>query len=162
MPQAKVTIKGHPVHPAMTAFAIGLLTGAVLADSAYLLGGHSPFWLSVSFWASVAGIIAGLAAAVPGIIDYLYVARHTSANTIAVVHMTCNVIALTLFGTGTFLMYGHTDRMTIYTAIVIQFVAFIFMGIGGFLGGELAFRHKIGVVDGKELPVEQTLTSSRL
>lgn len=162
MPQAKATIKGHPIHPAMVAVPIGLLTGAVLADAAYLLMGHNEFWRMASFWASVAGVVAGLAAAVPGLIDYIFVARHTPARTIAVVHMACNVICLILFGAGSAMMFNHIDRISVYSAITVHLVAFVFLMIGGFLGGELAYRHRLGMVDeGQELPVERTLSAGR-
>lgn len=162
MPQAKATIKGHPIHPAMVAVPIGLLTGAVLADSAYLLMGQKELWLMVSFWASAAGVVAGLAAAVPGLIDYLFVARHTPAKTIAVVHMVCNVICLVLFGAGSAIIFNHIDRISVYSAITVHFVAFVFLMIGGILGGEMVFRHRLGMVDeAQELPIERTLSAGR-
>jgi|AGTN01.3.fsa_nt_gi Predicted membrane protein (DUF2231). len=116
----------------------------------------------VSFWASVVGVLGGLAAAVPGFIDYLFVPKHTPAKTIAVVHMACNVICLILFGAGTAMMFNHIDRTSIYSAFTVHFVAFVFLIIGGVLGGEMVFRHRLGVDDELlELPIERTLSAGR-
>lgn len=162
MPLAKATIKGHPIHPAMVAIPIGLLTGAVLCDAAYLLMGQDPFWLTASLWSSAVGVVTGLATAIPGLVDYIFVARHSSAKTIAVVHMACNVICLILFGAGSAILFSHTDRVSVYSAFTVHFVAFVFLMIGGFLGGEMVFRHKVGVADEiEEVPVERTLSVGR-
>jgi uncharacterized membrane protein len=61
---------GHPVHPMLIVFPLGLLATAVVFDALYLVIGNDDLAV-FSFWAIIAGIIGGLAAAPFGLIDWL-------------------------------------------------------------------------------------------
>lgn len=167
MVRAKAAIKGHPIHPIMVTVPIGLLTGAVLADVVSLFY-QSDVVAHLSFWTSAVGVVSGLAAAVPGLIDYLFVARHTSAKKLGIMHMTVNVIALIGFGIGTFLMYRSgagtgAEIVLTNTTLALHLVAYLFLMLGGIFGGEMAYRHKIGMVDEQrsKVPVEDRVVSSK-
>lgn len=67
--ESRAKIAGHAAHPILIVFPLGLLATAVIFDVVYLLTDNSTFVL-VSYWMIVAGLLGGLAAAVPGWIDW--------------------------------------------------------------------------------------------
>ncbi len=69
-----VAIAGHPLHPLIVTFPIAFLTGAFATDLGYWLT-SDPFWARASLWLIGAGSIAGLVAALTGMLDFLKIDR---------------------------------------------------------------------------------------
>ena len=67
--RAKATFLGHPIHPMLIVFPLGLLTVAAIFDIIYVAT-HNGHWADVSYWMIAAGTIGGLIAAVFGLIDW--------------------------------------------------------------------------------------------
>jgi short-subunit dehydrogenase len=61
--ESKAKLAGHPIHPMLIVFPLGLLVTALIFDIVYLTTKNTAF-PTVSFWMIAAGIIGGLAAAV--------------------------------------------------------------------------------------------------
>ena len=74
--ESKAKILGHPIHPILIPFPLGLLSTSVVFDVIHLLTGNGK-WSEVSFWMIAAGVIGGLAAAVFGLIDWLAIPSST-------------------------------------------------------------------------------------
>jgi len=77
--RAKATFLGHPVHPMLIVFPLGLFSVAAIFDIIYVStqNGH---WADIAFWMIAAGIIGGLIAAVFGFIDWLSIPEGTRAK----------------------------------------------------------------------------------
>jgi Predicted membrane protein (DUF2231) len=67
--QSTVRVAGHPLHPMLIVFPLGLLATAVIFDIIYLVS-HNSMWTQVAYYMIGAGVIGGLAAALPGVIDW--------------------------------------------------------------------------------------------
>jgi uncharacterized membrane protein len=89
-----VAIAGHPLHPLIVTFPIAFLTGAFGADLGYLLT-HDLFWARAAIWLIGAGFVAGLAAALSGMLDFLKIDR-VKKHSAGWIHMIGNVVALVL------------------------------------------------------------------
>ena len=90
-----------------------------------------------------AGIAAGLAAAVPGIIDYFgVVPPNSSGKERATKHALLNVTSLGLF-TMSWLLGRSKDRSTL--PLVLQGIGTAAMSVAGYMGGTLVYRNQIGV-----------------
>ena len=63
--ESREKLLGHPIHPMLIVFPLGLLATATIFDIAYLITGNTEL-STFSFWALVAGIVGGLLAAVFG------------------------------------------------------------------------------------------------
>ena len=86
--------KAHPLHPALYPFPFAFLIGAALFDLSSLVAASPSLSLTAAHL-TVAGIAAGLIAAVPGIIDYFYtVPPDSSTKTRATRHGAGNSVAL--------------------------------------------------------------------
>jgi uncharacterized membrane protein len=77
--RAKARLLGHPIHPMLIVFPLGLLTVAAIFDIIYI-STHNGHWADLSHWMIASGIIGGLIAAVFGVIDWLSVFRKAHAR----------------------------------------------------------------------------------
>ena len=79
--ESKVKFAGHPVHPMLIVFPLGLLATAVVFDIVYLVSSSSQ-WTLVAYYMVGAGVIGGLAAAVFGWLDWFAIPSGTRAKRI--------------------------------------------------------------------------------
>jgi len=134
-------------------FPIGLLVFSFVADLIYLWRGN-PVWENyVAFYALLAGIIGGAAAAIPGIIDW---ATLTDPATVKVAnwHARVNIITLLIFIASFYLR--TTSGATWITSmpslpIILSLVGVVGLTIAGWLGGELVFKHRVAVAADNEV-----------
>jgi len=140
--RSQASFKGHPIHPMLIAYPFAFLTGAFgfgVAGAAR----RSRELTNVSRHLVPAGIAAGLAAAVPGLIDYLNsVPPRSSAKERATKHALLNVGALGLFAASW--MLGRR-RQQAAAPLVLQGFGSALMSMAGYMGGTLVFRNQIGV-----------------
>ena len=79
--ESKAKLFGHPIHPMLIVFPLGLLATAVVFDAITLAQGN-PRWTEMAYYMIAAGILTGLLAAVFGLIDYLAIPSGTRAKRI--------------------------------------------------------------------------------
>ena len=154
--ESKAKVAGHPVHPMLVTFPIGLLVTAIIFDIIHLASGESR-WAEVSWYMIGAGVIGGLVAAVPGWIDWFVIPRNTRAKRIGLIHGLGNVAVLVLFAVS-WLLRRDAPGAPPVEAIVVGFVGAGIMTVTGWLGGELVDRLGVGVDDGAHLDAPNTLS----
>ena len=141
------SIGGHPIHPMLIPFPIGLWVFSLIADLIYLWR-DNPVWRDwIAFYALLAGIIGAALAAVFGIIDWLSI-RDREVKKVADWHARLNVIALLVFAASFYLRTTGGQRMLGggYTIpLLLSVLGVILISISGYLGGELVFRHGVAV-----------------
>jgi uncharacterized membrane protein len=150
------SIAGHPIHPMLIPFPIGLWVFSLIADIIYLWRGN-PGWEWMASWTLLAGCLGAIAAAVFGIIDYFAIKDKEVAK-VANWHARLNVLALLLFAAGWYLRRGIdyenvNGRLTL--PIALSVVGVITVSISGYLGGELVFKHGVGVNPQHDTPSEE-------
>lgn len=79
--ESRIKVAGHPLHPMLIVFPLGLLATAVAFDVAALVSGDAG-WFNISFWLIAAGILGGLLAALPGLVDWVAIPNNTRAKAI--------------------------------------------------------------------------------
>ncbi len=142
--RSKAHFLGHPIHAMLIAFPIAFSTAAPLADLVGLLGEWPRLWI-VGGYASIAAVVTGLAAGVPGFIDYLYVVPpQSSAKTRATYHMIVNLVALGIMA-ASWAFRDWESFQPSWLAVALEFGAIGFMTVGGWMGGTLVYRNQIGV-----------------
>lgn len=142
--ESTAAIFHHPLHPMAIAFPVATLMSAPLADLA-ARATDDPFWRRAGRWLLTGGLVSGLAASSIGMIDYLaikQVRRLPSAH----VHAGGNALAMGLVA----LNLSRRDRRDREGPDVADLgLSLAVVGLLGFtawLGGELSYRHGIGVV----------------
>ena len=142
--RSKASYKGHPVHPALIPFPFAFLYGAFFFDVAGVLLDRAGLWTTGGYLA-LAGVLLGLAAAVPGVIDYLFtVPPNSTGQTRARKHALANVTALALFATAWWLRSG-ADAGPGLTSLALEAVGLVALTVGGWMGGTLVSRNQISV-----------------
>src|SRR5687767_11829490 len=94
--ESRVKLFGHPVHPMLIVFPLGLLATSVVFDLLYLGTANTSF-PTVSFYMIAAGVIGGLLAAVFGFIDWLGLPQNSRARSIGGWHGIGNFVIVVMF-----------------------------------------------------------------
>lgn len=149
--KSSVEVAKHPLHPMLIPIPIGAFLLTLIGDLAYT-GTNNTFWYSFSTWTMAIGIIGGLLAAIPGLVDYAKVVPGGQAKRQATTHMVLNLSIVTLFAINLlFRLFttasGGTNWLLSLGMTVIASVALLY---SGWLGGELVFKHRVGVVERAE------------
>jgi len=146
--RSRASIAGHPLHPAAVAIPIGAFTIVLLADLAALAGGDAGAvrWGPTASFALGVGIVGALLAAGLGFIDYFKVTFSNAGFRLARLHMMFNLVAVGLMALSFWLRWSDPDGWCV-PGFVASTVGFAILGASGYLGGEMVFKHKIGVVE---------------
>ncbi|MEQ9550078.1 MAG: DUF2231 domain-containing protein [Coleofasciculus sp. G3-WIS-01] len=141
---SSVAIFGHPIHPIIVIFPIAFLSGLAGTDIGYWLT-HDVFWARASVWLLGVGLLSAIAAAVVGIVDFLRISRVRERRA-GWVHALLNVAVLVLSGVNFFLRLGNPVTIILPVGLIISLIVSILLLASGWYGGELMFRHKVGIV----------------
>jgi len=137
-------IEGHPIHPMLIPFPFAYLFGSVCID-VWARATDRPGWLRTASHLNAIGIGTALAAAVPGIIDYVFaVPPKSSGRERATSHAFANVCALALFAAARAGRDEKNDRPGNW-AIGAEVAGAGLLAVAGWLGGTLVYRNQIGV-----------------
>lgn len=140
--RSKAHIKSHPLHPMLIAFPIAFFTGAWIADLAAWLSGSQELW-RIGYWLQPAGIISAVAAAIPGLMDFIYaVPPNSSGKKRAAKHGILNTTVVIIF-TFSWLYRPFTDPSVV--TVALDTVGFGLLSIAGWLGATLVYRNQIAV-----------------
>jgi len=134
---------GHPIHPTLIVFPLGLLATAAIFDIIGIITG-SPVWSSIAFYLIAAGVIGGLAAAIFGLIDWLAITSGTRAKRVGAIHGLGNLTVVLLFAGSWWLRSAQPTQPT-KAALTLSFLGVLLALYTGWLGGELVFKHGVGV-----------------
>lgn len=148
---SSVAIFGHPIHPIIVIFPIAFLSGVAGADFGYWIT-QDPFWARAAVWLLGLGILSAVAAAVTGMIDFVKIprARHRTAGW---AHMTLNVGVLVLSLINFGLRFGNQIGAILPVGLILSWIVAVLLLASGWFGGELMFRHKVGIVGPGETSV---------
>ena len=156
--ESRVKLLGHPVHPMLVVFPLGLFIAAVIFDGIYLWRGSAMF-AGVAYWNIAAGIIGGLAAAAFGLIDWLAIPSGTRAKRIGLLHGGSNVVVVLIFAAVWWMRADAPDLTPTTNVFLLEVAALAIGSVAGWLGGELVDRLAVGVDDGAHLDAPSSLSS---
>ena len=143
--KSKATIYGHPIHPMLIPFPLALWTTSFVVVLLFYFIRH-PTLLIISKFMIAAGCIGALAAAIPGIVDWLAI-KNGDVKKVANWHARLNITALVVFAASLFLRLGSYSELVgrkLTIPFLLSLVGVILIAISGWLGGELAFRYGVG------------------
>jgi len=154
--ESKVKAFGHPIHPMLIVFPLGLLITAVVFDIIKLVTDHGR-WSDYAWHLIAVGIIGGLLAALFGLIDWLAIPSGTRAKSIGLLHGIGNVVVVALFGIS-WLLRRDEPRDPSTLALVLSFAGILLGTVTSWLGGELVDRLGVGVDAGAHLNAPSSLS----
>lgn len=153
---SKASIAGHPVHPMIIPFPLALWTTSFVADVIFYFFRNSSLLL-ISKFLLAAGCVGAVAAAIPGIIDWLSI-KNPEVKRIANWHARLNIIALIIFAISLYLRtragapwVNHSLKIP----FLLSLLGVILISISGWLGGKLSFEYGVGVKPQHDSPEEE-------
>jgi uncharacterized membrane protein len=153
---SKASFGGHPIHPMLIPFPLGLWTTSFAADVIFYFQRNSSL-LMISKFLLAAGCLGALAAAVPGFIDWLNI-KDSGVKRIANWHARLNIIALIVFAISLYFRMRigvHWVNYHLRIPFLLSFLGVILISISGWLGGSLSFEHGVGVAPQHDLPEQE-------
>lgn len=136
------SFKGHPIHPMLVVFPLGLWTFSLVCDVVYLFGWGGAAWASAALYAIGGGVVGALLAAIPGLIDLLSL-KEPRTRRIGILHMVVNLAAVAVFAFDFWLRLDAGTGAGLPVLLSILGVALI--SLSGWLGGELVYVHGVAV-----------------
>lgn len=155
--ESRAKLFGHPIHPMLVVFPLGLFTAAVIFDVLYLSAAN-PVFPAVSYYMIAAGVIGGLLAAIFGFIDWLALPSNTRAKNIGLWHGIGNFVIVVMFAISWLLRQGNANFVPDSLALILSFAGVGLALITGWIGGELVYRLGVAVDPGANLNAPSSLT----
>jgi uncharacterized membrane protein len=143
-PRSTAKIGDHPIHPMLIPFPIVCFVGTFVTDIVYSRN-LDPGWATASHWLLGVGLVMAALAAVAGLTDYLGDARLRTLSD-ALKHMIANVTAVVLEAVNLALRI-HDNDFIVSTGVWISAVVVLILLYSGWKGGDLVYRHGVGVRD---------------
>jgi nitrite reductase/ring-hydroxylating ferredoxin subunit/uncharacterized membrane protein len=142
--RSRVHIQGHPVHPMLVAFPIGLWVYSFIFDVLGRISGTSTLW-AAGFYCVIAGCVMAALAAVPGVIDlFSIVPPQSTGRQRGYIHGLLNSSALVLF-IAIAVYRGSPAVMPNNLSLFLSAIGVLGIAISGWLGGTLVYRNQIGI-----------------
>jgi uncharacterized membrane protein len=130
-------MSGHPLHPAIVHFPLGLLFSATIADVAWLAGLTGDVHVGAIMMAG--GLVGGLVAMAAGMIDFTKLEE--AVIPYALQHMGAVGLAWLGYATALYLrrdiLTGGSELGT--ASIAISLISALVLAAGGWLGGRLVY-----------------------
>ncbi len=155
--ESRVKLLGHPVHPMLIVFPLGLLATAVIFDILYLIFGNR-LLPTASYYMIAAGILGGLLAAIFGFIDWLALPNGSRAKSIGLWHGLGNVTIVALFAISWFLRGNNVDFIPGGFAMLLSFAGVALALVTAWIGGELVYRLGVAVDPGANVNAPNSIT----
>ncbi len=139
---------GHPIHPMLVHFPTALFTAALVFDVVAMTVPEVQLD-GASFWCTGLGLAVGIAAGAFGALDLAKLESGNAAFSTALWHGM--IQATVLMGMGVIFglrLMRYPEVAASSGEIITNGVLVLLMLAGNYLGGELVYRHEIGVNDG--------------
>ncbi len=142
--RSTASVAGHPIHPMLIPFPFAFLIATLGTDIAYWSTGNS-FWALASLWLVGAGLVMGVLAAIVGLTDFLTISRARD-HLDGWVHFLGNLGVLVLALVSLLTRVSDPLAGAVPIGIILSVLIVGILAMTGWFGGELAYRHMIGVV----------------
>jgi uncharacterized membrane protein len=140
---------GHPFHPILVTVPIGAWVASLVFDVGSRVVDDPGFLAQGSVWLIVLGVLGAVAAAMVGFLDLLAIPTGTRAFRTGLVHMGLN-LAVTVAFVGNFLWRRADENPAGPVPVgplALSVINLLALAAAGYLGGKLAFRYGVRVVD---------------
>jgi uncharacterized membrane protein len=150
-PKSTAQIAGHPIHPMLVPFPIAFFVGAFGADVLFWQNGN-PGYASAALWLIGAGLVMAALAAVMGLIDFFGEPRIRAMND-AWQHAGGNILAVLIEVYNFYIRYPDPPARVVAMGLVLSLIVVAILLYTGWKGGEMVYRHRVGVSDTDRLPM---------
>jgi uncharacterized membrane protein len=139
---------GHPSHPLFVHFPVAFYLAVIVLDIMSRIT-PSPGLVLVGTYLLVGALLATVAAAVTGLVDWAGMVRGSSKRRVATRHLLAQVTGAVFFIVTLFLRWGDRgvpEAATLW--IVLEIIGYLFVVTGQYLGGVLVYEKGMRVRTG--------------
>jgi len=144
-PRSTAQVGGHPIHPMVIAFPIACFVLTLVSDLTFYATSNA-FWATASLWLLGIGLIAAAFASMTGLIDALGDRRVRQLSDTRL-HAAGNAIALLIALYNWYARYEHGSSVVIPNGVVLSALVVLILLFTAWKGGEMVYRHRVGVAD---------------
>lgn len=137
----------HPIHPMVIPYPFAFLSGAWGFRLAARARGSEALEQTADHLRT-AGIVSAVIAAVPGIVDYFGSVPDGPPKRTATLHAISNSSALVCFMAAA--LAARQGERTRDAVTRFETIGTALLSLGGWLGGQLSYHHRVGVVEEHE------------
>lgn len=139
---------GHPLHPALIPVPIGAWVAALVFDIGSYAVSDPSFLVRGATWLVAIGVLGALAAAGVGALDLLAIPTGTRAFRVGLTHAGVALAATVVFAVDLLVRRGIDQTEPVGAVpLALSIAGVVVIGVGGYLGGSLAFRYGVRVAD---------------
>jgi uncharacterized membrane protein len=155
--ESRLKLLGHPIHPMLIVFPLGLLATAVIFDILYVATGTADL-ATFSYYAMISGVVGGLLAAVFGLLDWTKIPKDTRARRIGAIHGGGNVVVTGLFVLSLLSRWSDPDYLPNTLPLILGLLGAVLALFTAWLGGELVYRLRVAVDDDANLNASNSIS----
>jgi uncharacterized membrane protein len=144
-PQSTAKIAGHPIHPMLIPFPIAFFVGTFACDIAFWITGNAN-WAMATPWLLGAGLIMGAFAALAGLTDVIGEERVRSL-TDAWWHAGAIAIVVLIEIYNWYSRFDQGAAAIVPKGLILSLVVTCILLFAGWKGGEMVYRHRVGIHD---------------
>jgi uncharacterized membrane protein len=142
-PKSTASIAKHPLHPLLVPIPIACFIGTLMTDIVYWRTA-AMLWADMSAWLLTVGLIVSLLAVIAGMVDFLGDRRIRKLHA-AWAHGLGAGLALVLEIINAFVHSRDAYTSVVPTGLILSAVSVLILAATAWLGGELVYRHGVGV-----------------
>lgn len=139
---SNAAVAGHPIHAMLIPLPIASLTAVVVTDVMALVTDLA-FWAAFSRFLLTFGVLTGVLAATVGAMDYFTVS--TARRAVGRVHAVGNALALVVATVNLSIRLADVGGSVSAWEVGLSALAAAALAVTGWAGGELVYRHGVGV-----------------
>jgi uncharacterized membrane protein len=133
-----MTFLGHPLHPQLVSFPIGMWSFSLGMDVMYYATGKDTY-AEAAYHSMVGGWLSALAAGAAGAADYFTIPPRTQSKKVADLHAILNLGLMGLYGINLLLRKGNRPPTGPLPAL-LSLLGSAGLVLSGWLGGELVYE----------------------
>jgi uncharacterized membrane protein len=132
------TFAGHPLHPQLVGFPLGLLPFSCVMDVLYVCTGNEAY-ADTAYHTMVGGYVGAMAAGAAGAADYFSIPRNTQTKKVADVHAILNLGLMGLYGLN-LLLRARRRPPTGPLPTLLSLAGTAGLIVSAWFGGELVYK----------------------
>jgi uncharacterized membrane protein len=150
--KSKAAIANHPLHPMLVTIPAGAFIMTLVLDIIYAASGQALWWLA-TLPVILLGVIGGLVAAIPGLVDLVAVAPHQNARRVALTHMALNIALVALFAWNGYTRWtadAPPEPGATHLGFWLSLIGVAILAVSGWLGWAMVYEYHMGVLEHPE------------
>lgn len=154
--ESKVKLFGHPIHPMLVVFPVGLFTTSVLFDFLSLIT-REPGLTITAYYMIAVGLIGGVLAAIFGAIDWSRLPYNSRAWNLGLLHGIGNFLIMGLFLLNWLRRKDNLNFGPETATLLLSAVGLGVLLLTAWIGGELVYRLGVAVDRGANVDAPSSL-----